>query len=103
MTMLRDGLYVDGDLWDYWRSAFPTPRVSEMFDFVLADIDDDRASLLDRLLSEGPIPPYKCLVFVVFFGASGLCNLFPSNSVIVTPSVLPDKPVSKQVMSIMFV
>lgn len=77
MTMLRDGLYVDGDLWDYWRSAFPTPRVSEMFDFVLADIDDDRASLLDRLLSEGPIPPYKCLVLLFSLGPPGYVIFFP--------------------------
>jgi len=35
LTMMRDGVYVDGDLWDYWRCSFARPSVSGMWDFVL--------------------------------------------------------------------
>ena len=47
--MYRDGIYVNGELWQYWREAFPWRSVLEMFDFVKCDIDDERAAFTRSL------------------------------------------------------
>ena len=39
--MMQDGIYVSGELWEYWRDTFPRPLVRDMFSFVVRDIDDD--------------------------------------------------------------
>ena len=41
--MMQDGIYVSGELREHWHDAFPRPLVRDMFDFVLRDIDDERA------------------------------------------------------------
>ena len=40
LTMYQDGVYVSGELWQYWREAFPRCSICEMFTFVMCDIDD---------------------------------------------------------------
>ena len=45
MTM-RDGVYVSGELWEYWRATFPRHSVHDMWNFVLSDLDDDHASFI---------------------------------------------------------
>ena len=51
------GFYVNGELWQYWREAFPRRLVFEMFDFVKCDIDDERAVFTRSLPWRGPQPP----------------------------------------------
>ena len=43
ITMYQDDIYVDGELWQYWRETFPHYSVHDMFDFVKYDIDNERA------------------------------------------------------------
>ena len=43
VTMYQDGVYVSGELWEYWRETFPRPHVCEMFAFKTYDIDDEHA------------------------------------------------------------
>lgn len=46
LTMMKDGLYVRGELWDYWHDSFPRRSVRDMFDFVAQDIEDESAALV---------------------------------------------------------
>ena len=57
LVMMKDGVYVNGDLWDYWRATFPRPLVADMGDFVLDDIDDERSEFVRLLAWRGPPPP----------------------------------------------
>jgi hypothetical protein len=57
VTMFVDGIYVSGELWQYWREAFPQRSVRDMFDFVKCDIDDERAVFTRLLPWGGPQPP----------------------------------------------
>jgi hypothetical protein len=41
--MFHNGIYVNGELWQYWRKAFPRRSVLEMFHFVKNDVDDEHA------------------------------------------------------------
>ena len=56
ITMYHDGIYVNGELWQYWREAFPPRSVLEMFDFVKCDIDDERAAFTRSVAWRGPQP-----------------------------------------------
>jgi len=47
--MMQDGVYVSGELREYWRAAFPQCSVRDMFAFVLYDIDDERAEFVRSL------------------------------------------------------
>ena len=40
VTMYRDIIFVNGELWQYWREAFSRRSVLGMFDFVKCDIND---------------------------------------------------------------
>lgn len=54
--MTKDGVYVSGEIWEYWRDSFPRPSVEDMFNFVLHDIDDERAEFTRSLAWRGPWP-----------------------------------------------
>ena len=54
--MYRDGIYVNGELWQYWREAFPWRSVLEMFDFVKCEIDDECAVFTRSLAWQSPQP-----------------------------------------------
>ena len=43
LTFFQDGIYVSGELWEYWRQSFLRPLVVEMFAFIAYDIDNERA------------------------------------------------------------
>jgi hypothetical protein len=55
--MMKDGIYVSGELWEYWRDTSPRPSVGDMFSFVAHDIDDERAEFTRSLAWQGPWPP----------------------------------------------
>ena len=55
--MMRDGVYVSGELWRYWRDTFSRASVRDMFDFVMHDLDDERAEFTRSLAWQGPWPP----------------------------------------------
>jgi len=57
ITMYHDGIYVNGELWQYWLEAFSRRSVLEMFDFVKCDIDDERAAFTRSVAWRGPQPP----------------------------------------------
>jgi hypothetical protein len=57
LTFMHDRVYVSGELWEYWRCAFLGSSVSQMFDFVLEDIDDERAKFTRSLAWRGPRSP----------------------------------------------
>ena len=57
LTMMQDGIYVSEELWEYWHDAFPCPSVRDMFDFVLRDIDDERAEFTRSRARRGPRSP----------------------------------------------
>jgi hypothetical protein len=57
LTMMQDGIYVSGELWEYWRDTFPHPSVRDMFNFVVHDIDDERAEFVRSLAPRGPCLP----------------------------------------------
>ena len=57
LTMMKGGVYVDGDHWDYWRATFLRPSISDMWDFMLNDIDDERNEFVRSLAWRGPPPP----------------------------------------------
>ena len=59
--MYRDRFFVNGELWQYWREAFPRHLVFEMFDFVKCDIDDERAVFTRSLAWRGLNLHYKVL------------------------------------------
>jgi hypothetical protein len=52
--MMQHGIYVSGELWEYWGDTFPSPSVRDMFNFVVHDIDDDRAIFVRSLVWQGP-------------------------------------------------
>ena len=49
LTMMRDGVYVSGELWGYWRDTFSRASVWDMFNFVMHDLDDERAEFTHSL------------------------------------------------------
>jgi len=55
--MFQDGVYVSGELWGYWREAFPRPSICEMWAFVMNDIDDEHAEFTWSLAWGGPRSP----------------------------------------------
>lgn len=57
LTMLRNGIYVSGELWGYWCDAFPKPLASRMWDFVMDGIDDERAGFVRSLAWRRPHSP----------------------------------------------
>ena len=57
LTMMQDGIYVSGELWEYWHDTFPRSSVRDMFDFVVCDIDDERAEFTRPLAWQGPWTP----------------------------------------------
>jgi hypothetical protein len=57
LMLMQNGVYVSGELWDYWRAAFPRPSVCEMWVFVMEDIDDERAKFVRSLAWRGPHSP----------------------------------------------
>ena len=57
LTLIREGVYVNGDLWDCWRSSFSRPSVSDMCDFVLYSIDDEHDKFVRSLAWRGPRSP----------------------------------------------
>jgi len=54
LTFMRDGVYVSGQLCDYWRASFPRAYVCEMWAFVMNDIDDECAEFVRSLAWRGP-------------------------------------------------
>jgi hypothetical protein len=56
-TMYHDGIYVNGELWQYWHEAFPHRSVLEMFDFVKKDIHDECTVFTRSLAWWRPQPP----------------------------------------------
>lgn len=58
LTLYNDGIYVSGELWDYWRSTFPHSVASDVFDSVRFDIDDEHAEFTCALAWRGPPPRY---------------------------------------------
>lgn len=57
LTFMQDGVYVSGELWDYWHDSFPQPSVCEMWAFIMDGIDDERASFVRSLAWQGPRSP----------------------------------------------
>ena len=55
--MMQDGIYVSIELLEYWRDTFSRPLVRDMFDFMVHDIDDERAEFIRSLAWQGPCPP----------------------------------------------
>ena len=51
LTMMQDGVYVSGELWEYWHATFPRPLVHDMWNFVLYDLNNDRANFPRPLVS----------------------------------------------------
>ena len=49
VSMYQDMIYVSGELWQYWREAFPWHSVCDMFAFVKYDIDNECAEFTRSL------------------------------------------------------
>ena len=58
LTLYNNGIYVSGELWDYWRSTFPCSVASDVFESVRFDIDDERVEFTHALAWRGPPPRY---------------------------------------------
>ena len=56
LTLYNDGIYVSGELWEYWRLAFPRSIVRDEFESVKFDIDNERAGFTRALAWRGPPP-----------------------------------------------
>jgi len=56
LTLYNDGIYVSGELWEYWRSTFPHSVARDVFDSVKFDIDDERAGFTRALAWRGSPP-----------------------------------------------
>ena len=56
ITMYQDDIYVNGELWQYWRETFPHCSVDDMFNFVKYDIDNDSAEFTRSLAWRGRRP-----------------------------------------------
>ena len=54
--MYQDGIYVNGELWRYWRETFPHRSIDDMFAFVKYDIDKERAEFNRSLAWRGRHP-----------------------------------------------
>jgi hypothetical protein len=54
ITMMRDGLYVHGEMLDYWQHAFPNSGVSDLYKFVAFDVDDEDAHFTRSVAWRGP-------------------------------------------------
>jgi len=54
--MMRDGVYVNGELWGYWRDTFSHASVWDMFDFVMHDLNDESAEFTRSLAWRGLWP-----------------------------------------------
>ena len=57
LSIFYKGIYVSGELWEYWRIAFPNMRVVDMFEFVGYDLDDERSEFVRSLACRGSWPP----------------------------------------------
>ena len=57
LSFFQYGIYISGELWEYWHQSFPRPSVVEMFAFVSYDIDDERAEFTRSVVGRGPRPP----------------------------------------------
>jgi len=56
LALYNDGIFVSGELWEYWRSAFPRSVARDVFESVRFDIDDERAEFTRALAWRGPPP-----------------------------------------------
>ena len=63
LMMMQGGVYVSGELWDFWCDTFPRPSICEMWAFVMNDIDDERAKFVRSLDWRGPRSPILDLSF----------------------------------------
>ena len=54
--MYRDDIYVNGELWQYWRETFPHRFIDDMFAFVKYDIDNEHAEFTRSLAWRGRHP-----------------------------------------------
>jgi hypothetical protein len=57
LTFFQDGIYISGELWEYWHQSFPSASVVEMFSFVAYDIDDECVEFTRSVAWRGPRPP----------------------------------------------
>ena len=56
VTMYQNGIYVNGELWQYWQETFPHRFVDDMFAFVKYDIDNEHAEFTRSLAWRGRHP-----------------------------------------------
>jgi hypothetical protein len=56
LTFYYDGIFVSGELWEYWRKAFPGSSAGDMFEDVKRDTDDESAEFTCSLAWQGPPP-----------------------------------------------
>jgi hypothetical protein len=56
LTFYYDGIFVSGDLWEYWRKTFPGSSVGDIFEDVKSDIDDESVESTRSLAWRGPPP-----------------------------------------------
>ena len=56
LTLYNNGIYVSGELCEYWHSAFPLSIARDVFESVKFDIDDERAGFTRALAWRGPPP-----------------------------------------------
>ena len=54
--MYQDGIYVNGELWQYWRETFPHRSIDDMFVFVKYDIDNEHVEFTMSLAWRGRHP-----------------------------------------------
>ena len=54
VTMHQDGIYVSGELWQYWWEAFSQRSVCDMFAFVKYDVDNECVEFTRLLAYRGP-------------------------------------------------
>lgn len=64
-------------MWEYWRDTFSHPSVTDMFNFVIDDIDDERAEFTRSLAWRGPWPPVLVRMCISsLFGLRAVCKVF---------------------------
>jgi len=56
VIMYQDDIYVNGELWQYWRETFPHRSIHDMFDFAKYDIDNECAEFTRSLAWQGRRP-----------------------------------------------
>ena len=49
LALYNDGIFVSGELWEYWRSAFPRSVARDVFESVRFNIDDERTEFTRAL------------------------------------------------------